>query len=521
MSENLFNKLLGTPEALTSPTYYEILEVAEGAIDVPTIEEQYKKQIQKVQRFTNNPKYKEGALFIKGELRKARSVLVDEGRRASYQRDLLQQRAAQIRGVLRPLLIKGYLVDEEYKYLAANANRLRVPEPVVQEVIKQELQKKGIDPAQALVNNDLFGKKSPRALPLPAGPQKRKIAAPMTLSARMPWLRNLHPAELFTLRTLAAVTLFPLRIFGFRRPAPPPLPPGHPAAAQNGAGFVSYHPYLSTSLFWVGLAAFGLPFLAIDWSVERKGLRGDLRQREEEILRLREDVQKARRRPVGPSESVDAKVHAAKLRELRDELVREQARVADLERQIKETPKAPGGEELARLKRELDEARTTLARESRMVKLLEREQERLERDLKAAQEALKTATPGGDAELKKAREELQRARERIAKGELELAAQKKAGEIEIEQLRKAMKDANLDPDRTIGRILASDHKTVTLALGTRQGVKKGDRFDVKRIEVVGEIEIVSVTATGSTGKVVRTEPNVNVVARDTVIKKEK
>ncbi len=247
MNENLYHKLLGLPENLDDPNYYHLLEMTEGTVISSAVEEAYKKQIQKVQRFTNNPKYKEGALFVKGELRKARSTLVDEARRMAYQRDLMTQRAQQIRGILRPLLIKGYLVEEEYKYLNQHAKRLGVPEPVVQQVLKQELQKKGIDPASALVEgSSVPGKVKSKALPV--GPQRKKKGAPMSLAARWRVFRD-------PVGALGGLLVWPLRAVGLvASPSKSPVP-----AQPLQAGFFDEHPFVATSLFWLGLVALAVP----------------------------------------------------------------------------------------------------------------------------------------------------------------------------------------------------------------------------------------------------------------------
>jgi len=197
-----------------------------------------------VQRFTNNPKYKDGALFVKGELRKARSTLVDEGRRMAYQREMMTQRAQQIRNILRPLLIKGYLVEEEFKYLNQHAGRLEVPEAMVQQVLKQELQKKGIDPATALVEGSgVPGKVSAKALP--TGPQRKKKAVSMSLAARFTLFRD-------PLGTFIALCVWPLRMVGILK--------SPPKQVVQQAGFFDYHPFVATSLFWIGLLALALPF---------------------------------------------------------------------------------------------------------------------------------------------------------------------------------------------------------------------------------------------------------------------
>ncbi len=52
----------------------------------------------------------------------------------------------------------GRPVEEEFKYLNQHAGRLGVPEAMVQQVLKQELEKKGIDPATALVEGDRRGR---------------------------------------------------------------------------------------------------------------------------------------------------------------------------------------------------------------------------------------------------------------------------------------------------------------------------------------------------------------------------
>lgn len=360
--ENLYHKLLGLSEQQTAPTYYEMLDLPEGGCESSRVEEQYKKQIQKVQKFTNNPKYKEGALFIKGELRQARSTLVDEGRRMGYQRELLQRRTTEVRNVLRPLLIKGYLVDDEYKYLSQNAAKLRVPEPVVQSVIKQELQKKGIDPSQALVDHSSFKKGS--ALPL--GPGRKKKAAPRSLSARMPWMRYLHPAELLSLETWAMFAMLPLRMLGIGKPA-------QPKPMHDHEGFIAYHPYLATSLFWVGLVGFGLGFYQIHVGTQLDAKEALIEQYQRDASSVSETVRRAKAPLKKQIDALDEQLRqktsqlAAKISEnddLKRTLRTAQAKIADLEKN------GGGGPGMAALQQQLREKDQKIEFQDKMIKRL-------------------------------------------------------------------------------------------------------------------------------------------------------
>lgn len=352
-NENLYHKLLGLPEELDAPNYFQLLELNEGDASGPQVEEGYKKQIQKVQRYTNNPKYKEGALFLKGELRKARTALVDESRRSVYMRELMQSRTGEIREVIKPLLIKGYVVTEEYAYLAEVAKKTRVPESVVQQVIKQELEKKGIDPTQALVDAEAAGIKKGRSV-MPGRSARRGASAPMTWEARFPILRRLHPSELFTVETAKALAMSPLWLLGVKRHQPQKGQGGKPVLL---GGLVFNQPFIAAILLFCGIALMVWPFSNQDvlgWKAElesvtaqRDGRLKELDEEREKVAKLTKQVNKLKTGGGPSSEEVEQLQEALeKAREENKALASERdtlkGKITSLEKEIVDLKQSSG-----------------------------------------------------------------------------------------------------------------------------------------------------------------------------------
>lgn len=406
-NENLFHKLLGLPEKLESPNYFEMLEVFEGDVNGPQVEEQYKKQIQKVQRFTNNPKYKEAALFIKGELRKARGALIDETRRTEYGRELLQSRTQEIRTTIKPLLIKGYLVEQEYQYLSQEALRMRVPEAVIQQVIKQELEKKGIDPTQAIVESDGQVGKGRSVVSGPGPGAKKKHTAPKTLGARFRWIRYLHPSELFTVDTAMALATSPLWMLGLKR-----YPPRH---GQPVAGGLVFHaPFLAALILMTGIGFATIPYGGdldlLGYKAEADFTRQQLAAREREM-----------------GEIVAAKVKAEdEVKRLKDRLAAGGGGSVD----------GPSSEEVAKLKTDLQDVKAKLASAGDNAQLVAA-QHKVQLD----QERVARETEVG--KLKREIESLQASNDVKAYLDLEKSFKEKRAELalaikEIEQLKAAV-----------------------------------------------------------------------------------
>lgn len=115
--ENIYHKLLGVPSEIKAPNYYEMLGILPRNFTTDILQQNYKQQLQKLQRLGNNPKYKEAILFLKSELRKARSQLESVESRNKYDEILRQQKIAEISQKVSLFRIKGYIDHLELRYL--------------------------------------------------------------------------------------------------------------------------------------------------------------------------------------------------------------------------------------------------------------------------------------------------------------------------------------------------------------------------------------------------------------------
>ena len=104
MAENRYHILLGLPEEIAHPDYYQLLGIRAGENGEAAIEEAFKKQMNSLQHL-HSPKHKEFIEFLKGEVRKARKVLDDPKRRKEYDGEMSKD------------AILGYAVSE-YSYEA-------------------------------------------------------------------------------------------------------------------------------------------------------------------------------------------------------------------------------------------------------------------------------------------------------------------------------------------------------------------------------------------------------------------
>lgn len=133
--ENPYSRLLGFPENLQDPDYYQLLGLPEGHLSKDEVEKAYRERIQKLQRVGNNPKYKEMVLYLRGELRSAQATLSNSLRKSEYDLLLLEGRAQQLEKELELLTIKGYLVNLEISYLKKRARELKISPARLQKML--------------------------------------------------------------------------------------------------------------------------------------------------------------------------------------------------------------------------------------------------------------------------------------------------------------------------------------------------------------------------------------------------
>ncbi|WP_372369451.1 formylglycine-generating enzyme family protein [Candidatus Uabimicrobium sp. HlEnr_7] len=124
--ENIYHKLLGVDKNVTTPDYYEMLNISSQKFNIDILQENYKLQLQKLQRLGNNPKYKETILFLKSELRKARSHLENTESRNEYNRVLQKRKLQKISETIDLFRIKGYIDNKEWSYLQKVASQYKI-----------------------------------------------------------------------------------------------------------------------------------------------------------------------------------------------------------------------------------------------------------------------------------------------------------------------------------------------------------------------------------------------------------
>lgn len=142
MAENRFHELLGLPEDVTDPDYYQLLGVERSVTDASAIEAKFKAQMTRAQHI-ENPRHKEFVEFLKGELKRARGILTDAGRRAEYDRELTEERGEELRKILGHMLVEGTLSSIAEVSVFREGHNLGLTPEFVKQVVDEELQKAG------------------------------------------------------------------------------------------------------------------------------------------------------------------------------------------------------------------------------------------------------------------------------------------------------------------------------------------------------------------------------------------
>ena len=133
--ENIYSHLLNISN--DNPDYYELLSVTDKNPRKHQIENAYKKKIQKLQQFSNNPKYKDIILYLKGKLRKARDVLTDKTLRTQYDLVLLEDKIKILQNEIQIFKIKGNLVKKEIRYIKLRGRQLNIPAKRMNKILGQ------------------------------------------------------------------------------------------------------------------------------------------------------------------------------------------------------------------------------------------------------------------------------------------------------------------------------------------------------------------------------------------------
>ncbi|MEK7468820.1 MAG: hypothetical protein AAB074_15700 [Planctomycetota bacterium] len=142
MPENRFHELLGLPEEVSDPDYYQLLGVPRSENDAAAIEACFKEKMTHVQHI-ENPRHKEFLEFLKGELKRARSILTDEERRGEYDRELAEERGDELRKVLSHMLVDGTLSSIAEVSVFREGHNLGLSGEFVKQVVDEELKKAG------------------------------------------------------------------------------------------------------------------------------------------------------------------------------------------------------------------------------------------------------------------------------------------------------------------------------------------------------------------------------------------
>ncbi|KAF0245376.1 MAG: hypothetical protein FD180_1691 [Planctomycetota bacterium] len=142
MAENRFHELLGLPEEVSDPDYYQLLGVDRTQADPDAIEARFKEQMTHVQHI-ENPRHKEFVEFLKGELKRARSILTDEERRGEYDKELAEERGEELRKILSHMLVDGTLSSIAEISVLREGRNLGLDDRFTNQVVNEELKKAG------------------------------------------------------------------------------------------------------------------------------------------------------------------------------------------------------------------------------------------------------------------------------------------------------------------------------------------------------------------------------------------
>ncbi|NUN48559.1 MAG: hypothetical protein HUU15_07000, partial [Candidatus Brocadiae bacterium] len=151
MAENRFHELLGLPEEVTDPDYYQLLGVVRTEKDAALIETRFKERMTRVQHI-ENPRHKEFLEFLKGELKRARGILTDEARRAAYDRELSEERVQELRKVLSHMLVDGTLSSVAEISVITEGQNLGLEGTFIRQVVDEELKRAGARRVSANTN---------------------------------------------------------------------------------------------------------------------------------------------------------------------------------------------------------------------------------------------------------------------------------------------------------------------------------------------------------------------------------
>jgi hypothetical protein len=158
-----YNELLGISNAIRDPDLYQLLGLDRASFDPAQVEERYRERMGTLQAI-KSPKHKSFIEFLKGELRRARAVLVDERQRAEYDRELFDERRSQLTRILDIVLADGALRPAEEQRIQALAAEVGLFADEAEAILDEELRARGARRA----SQSETGQAIPRAPSTPA-----------------------------------------------------------------------------------------------------------------------------------------------------------------------------------------------------------------------------------------------------------------------------------------------------------------------------------------------------------------
>ena len=142
MAETRYHELLGVHEETEEPDYYQLLGIERSRIENADLEARFKEQMGRLQRIEST-RHKDFIEFLKGELKRARNILGDAGRRREYDEELAAERKDELRKILSHMLVDGTLSSQAELSVIAEGRNLHLEGDSIRSVVDEELGKAG------------------------------------------------------------------------------------------------------------------------------------------------------------------------------------------------------------------------------------------------------------------------------------------------------------------------------------------------------------------------------------------
>lgn len=143
MAENRYYQLLGIPEDIKVPNYYQLLGLNFKVREERDIQAAFMAQMKKLQHIKSS-KHKGFIEFLKAELKEARKTLAEPNKRAEYDRDLISDRISEFKNIVEPVLMSGHLTYKTIENLCKHGVRLGFSPNDATEFISREAARLGV-----------------------------------------------------------------------------------------------------------------------------------------------------------------------------------------------------------------------------------------------------------------------------------------------------------------------------------------------------------------------------------------